>query len=199
MKRRKKNLRSEVVRASSPGFAVEDVTDLQVHRPVGADEHIARCPLHHHRRHLRSVQTPPPPPHNDSLKPELPGNVNATGGKRKSPARLPQQNPSFLPCSWSSWPAGRPPVNWKKKKQEMVWFLWWMDSVAEGAKVVVSCRVVRGGGLSAFTNPELCCDDAACTFLIVSVRVGFPPPRFVPFGLRASPFLRLLSFSLFLF
>lgn len=64
MKRGEK--RSKVVRASSPGFAVEDVTDLQVHRPVRADEHIAGCPLHHHRRHLRSVQTPPP--HNALLK-----------------------------------------------------------------------------------------------------------------------------------
>jgi len=41
--KRKKKLRSEVVRASSPGFAVEDVTDLQVHRPVGADEHITEA------------------------------------------------------------------------------------------------------------------------------------------------------------
>uniref|UniRef100_A0A0A9C2L6 Uncharacterized protein n=1 Tax=Arundo donax TaxID=35708 RepID=A0A0A9C2L6_ARUDO len=42
-----------------PRVAVEDVADLQVHRPVRADEHVARRPLHQHRRHRRSA----PPEH----------------------------------------------------------------------------------------------------------------------------------------
>lgn len=150
MKRKGGNLRSEVVLASSPGFAVDDVTDLQVHRPVGADEHVARCPLHHRRRHLRSVQTPPP--HNGSLKkPELPARhrERARGGKEiacSSPPTKSLFSPLFLIFLRRRPASG----DWEKKKQEMVGFLWWIRWRREPRS---SCRVVlgAGGGLSAST------------------------------------------------
>ena len=69
-----------------------------------------------------------------------------------------------------------------------------VDSVAEEAKVVVSRRIVRDAAVFRRAQQNLTnSDDADSTFLIVSVRVGFAPPSFVPFAFISLP--RLLSFS----
>lgn len=49
-----------------PGVVITNVTDPNVHCPIGADEHLARRSLHQGVHHCRNASAGPPPPQCDS-------------------------------------------------------------------------------------------------------------------------------------
>lgn len=94
-----------------------------------------------------------------------------------------QLNPSFLPCPWSSWPAGQ--------QVDMVVFV--VDSVAERAKVVVSSRSRRRSFgehdrtwrfLNCVVTTLLVFSDRPCLFGLVFLRLCLFLVSFFSFSLN---------------